>query len=80
MPLRAYGVAGTRPHHTHHEMPVHGHLLANGFHAGRTWLFDLLQPLERRLLTDWADVGGFSHPHTFVRLANGSVLATASLP
>src|SRR5437870_10242996 len=33
------GEAGTRPHHTEHEMPAGGHLLANGFAAGRTWLF-----------------------------------------
>ena len=28
-------------------MPANGHLLANGFHAGRTWLFDLARPLSR---------------------------------
>ena len=38
------GAAGTHPHHTEHEMPANGHLLANGFHAGRTWLFDLSKP------------------------------------
>ena len=37
------GTAGTHPHHTELEMPVKGHLLANGFRAGRTWLFDLLR-------------------------------------
>jgi hypothetical protein len=70
------GAAGTHPHHTEPEMPVNGHLLANGFHAGRTWLFDLSRPLEPRILTSFADIGGYSHPHTFVRLANGHVLAT----
>jgi hypothetical protein len=70
------GTAGSHPHHTEAEMPVNGHLLANGFHAGRTWLFDLSQPREPKLLTSFGDVAGFSHPHTFVRLADGHVLAT----
>jgi hypothetical protein len=70
------GVAGTHPHHTEHEMPSNGHLLANGFHAGRTWLFDLTKPLEPRILAAFGDVAGFSHPHTFIRLPNGHVIAT----
>jgi hypothetical protein len=70
------GVAGAHPHHTEHEMPPNGHLLANGFHAGRTWLFDLSQPLQPRILTSFGDVAGYSHPHTFIRLANGHVLTT----
>jgi hypothetical protein len=70
------GDAGTHPHHTEHEMPTHGHLLANGFHAGRTWLFDLTKPLEPRILASFGDAAGYSHPHTFIRLANGHVLST----
>jgi hypothetical protein len=70
------GMIGTHPHHTEGEMPANGHLLANGFHAGRTWLFDLSQPRQPKILTSFADVAGFSHPHTFIRLANGHVLAT----
>lgn len=72
----ATGVAGTHPHHTEHEMPANGHLLANGFHAGRTWLFDLSNPVAPRIITSFGDVAGFSHPHSFVRLANGHVLTT----
>ena len=70
------GVVGAHPHHTEQEMPANGHLLANGFHAGRTWLFDLTHPLEPRILTHFGDAAGYSHPHTFVRLAGGNVLAT----
>lgn len=69
------GVEGM-PHHTEHELPLSGHLLANDFHAGRTWLFDLHEPLEPRILASFGDVAGFSHPHTFIRLANGRVLST----
>ena len=70
------GTAGTHPHHTEHEMPAGNHLLANGFHAGRTWLFDLTQPLHPRIATTFADVAGFSHPHTYIRTPEGRVLAT----
>ena len=70
------GEAGTHPHHTEAEMPAGGHLLANGFHAGRTWLFDLTAPREPKILTSFGDLAGFSHPHTYIRLANGHVLAT----
>ena len=69
------GVTGA-PHHTEHQLPPNGHLLANDFHAGRTWLFDLHDPLHPRILTSFEDVAGYSHPHTFIRLADGSVLST----
>lgn len=64
------------PHHTEHELPPSGHLLANDFDAGRTWLFDLHDALKPRILTSFGDVAGFSHPHTFIRLGSNRVLAT----
>ena len=70
------GAVGTHPHHTEAEMPANGHLLANGFHAGRTWLFDLAEPTHPKILTEFGNRAGYSHPHTFVRLSNGNVLAT----
>jgi hypothetical protein len=72
----ATGVAGSHPHHTELEMPANGHLLANAFHAGRTWLFDLTTPRQPRILASFDTVAGFSYPHSFIRLANGNVLAT----
>lgn len=72
----ATGTVGAHPHHTEALMPTNGHLLANGFHAGQTWLFDLTTPREPQILTSFGDVAGYSHPHTFVRLADGNVLAT----
>jgi hypothetical protein len=57
-------------------MPTGGHLLANGFSAGRTWLFDLTNPVRPRMVTAFDERAGFSHPHTYVRLSNGNVLAT----
>jgi hypothetical protein len=70
------GVAGTHPHHTEAVLAANSHLLANGFHAGRTWLYDLSEPRRPRILTSFGDLGGFSHPHTYVRLPNEHVLAT----
>ena len=70
------GEVATHPHHTELEMPANGHLLANGFHAGRTWLFELSEPRHPRILTSFGDLAGFSHPHTFIRTANGHILAT----
>jgi len=70
------GMPGTHPHHTELEMPANGHLLANGFQAGRTWLFDLTQPERPKVITSFGDLAGFSHPHTFIRLANGNLLTT----
>ena len=70
------GQAGTFPHHTEQEMPPNGHLLANGFGAGRTWLFDLSEPKAPRILTSFGAKAGFSHPHSFVRLANDDLLVT----
>ena len=54
------GESGTHPHHTEAGMPANGHLLANGFHAGRTWLFDLTVPRQPKILTSFGDV--FSTP------------------
>ena len=64
------------PHHTESELGPNGHLLANDFGAGRTWLFDLHDALHPRVLTSFGDVAGFGYPHTFIRLANGRVLST----
>ena len=72
----ATGVAGTHPHHTEAVLGANNHLLANGFHAGRTWLYDLSAPRTPKILTSFGDLGGFSHPHSYVRLPNGNVLAT----
>lgn len=69
------GPTGT-PHHTELEMPAGGFLLANAFESGRTMLFDLRQPLHPALVTSFGDLEGYMHPHTYVRLANGHILAT----
>ena len=72
LPVGAAGMA----HHTEAELAPDGHLLANDFALGRTWLFDLSNATSPTILTSFTDLGGFSHPHSFIRLANGHVLAT----
>lgn len=62
-------------HHTEHEMSPAGTLFANLFRAGRTYLFDLHQPLSPKVLTHFNNVGPYSHPHTFVRLPEGRILS-----
>ncbi len=69
------GPTGT-PHHTELEMPQDGFLLANAFESGRTMLFDLRQPVHPSLVTSFGDLDGYMHPHTYVRMSNGHILAT----
>jgi hypothetical protein len=70
------GAAGTRPHHTEHEMPASGVLWANGFASGQTFRLDLRDPLSPRLAGSGGDAGPFTHPHSYARLPNGNILAT----
>ena len=64
------------PHHTEHEMPADRQLFANGYDAGQTFIFDLRDPAHPRLAGQFGDLEGYSHPHSFLRLPNGNVLAT----
>jgi hypothetical protein len=64
------------PHHTEHAMPADGRLFANGFGAGQTFIFDARDRAHPRLDGQFGDVNGMMHPHSFVRLPNGNVLAT----
>jgi hypothetical protein len=73
LPL-AGGTAG--PHHTEHELAADRQLFANGFDGGRSFVFDLTDPARPALRAEFGDRAGYSHPHSFVRLPNGNVLAT----
>jgi hypothetical protein len=63
-------------HHTEYTMPASGMLFANDHVAGRTFIFDVRDPLHPRIVTSFTDMAGYMHPHSFVRLPNGNVLAT----
>lgn len=64
------------PHHTEHEMPADGQLFANGFAAGQSFIFNLTDPLHPAIAAQFGDIEHYSHPHSFLRLPNGNVLAT----
>jgi hypothetical protein len=63
-------------HHTEYVMPASGMLFANDHYAGRTFIFDVRDPLHPRTITSFTDMDGYMHPHSYVRLPNGNVLAT----
>ena len=65
-----------RPHHTEYQMSADGMLFANDFDAGRTFVFDLKDPVHPRIAAEFSDRDGYAFPHSFVRLPNGHVLAT----
>src|SRR5580693_10681246 len=63
-------------HHTEYVMPSSGMLFANDHDAGRTFIFDLRDALHPKTVTSFTDMAGYMHPHSFLRLPNGHVLAT----
>ena len=69
-------ISGGMAHHTEHQISPAGTLFANLFEAGRSYVFDLHEPLSPRILTSFDNFGPYSHPHSFVREPNGNVLAT----
>lgn len=64
------------PHHTEPQMPADGFLLANSFHAGRTQLFDLRDPVHPKVAASFGGVKGLTYPHTFLRLPDNHLLVT----
>ena len=63
-------------HHTEYVMPVSGMLFANDHLAGRTFIFDVRNPLAPKIVTSFTDMAGYMHPHSYLRLPNGHVLAS----
>ena len=72
----AVGAVGTMPHHTEYEFPADGILLAIGWAASRTFVFDLRTPTAPKLLNSFSSVGAYSFPHSLARLPNGHLLGT----
>jgi hypothetical protein len=65
-----------RAHHTEYTMPASGMLFANDHDSGRTFILDVRDPLHPTFVTAFTDMAGYMHPHSYVRLPNGDVLAT----
>jgi hypothetical protein len=66
---------GRGAHHVEYEMTT-SQLFANSFDTGRTFVFDLSDPVRPRLSSEFGDAGPFSHPHSFARTPSGTVLGT----
>ena len=62
-------------HHTEYVMPASGMLFANDHCAGRTFIFDVRDALHPKIVTSFSDMDGYMHPHSYLRLPNGRVLA-----
>ncbi|HEV2441306.1 MAG TPA: hypothetical protein VGT07_02195 [Steroidobacteraceae bacterium] len=63
-------------HHTNYAEPPNDVLYANDWIANRTYVFDLRDPRNPRLLRKFGNVGAYGYPHSFVYLSNGNTLAT----
>lgn len=63
-------------HHTSYEEQPDHRLYANDWLGAHTYVFNLKDPAQPRLERDFASVGGFGYPHSFVHLKNGHTLAT----
>lgn len=67
---------GNVPHHTEYELAPGAGLWANGWGTGKTFMFDLADPLAPRVSDEFGARGGYAYPHSYARLPNGNVLAT----
>jgi hypothetical protein len=65
-----------RVHHTEYVMPASGMLFANDHDAGRTFIFDVRDAVHPSIVTSFTDMDGYMHPHSYLRLPNGHVLAS----
>lgn len=72
----ASGIVTQQIHHTEYWMPDSAQLFANDHMSGDTVVWDLKNPLRPRVRARFHDLAGFSHPHSFLRLPNGHVLAS----
>ena len=70
------GSGGNNPHHSEHELAVDRQLFVNGFRSGRSFIFDLREGARPKLVGEFTGQDGYSHPHSFLRLPSGNVLAT----
>jgi len=71
--LPAPGARGA--HHVEYWLST-DELFGSAWDSGRSFVFDLGDGPHPRILSDFGDVGSFSHPHSFARTPGGTVLAT----
>ena len=66
---------GSEAHHVEYEMTT-SQLFANSLDNGRTFVFDLSDPVHPSLVSEFGDAGPYTHPHSFARTPSGTILAT----
>ena len=66
----------TDAHHTPHQLPSNGHIFANSFRDGRTFIYDVSTPHLPRLKNEFERIEDYSYPHSFAELPNGNFLIT----
>jgi|SRR5688572_13534412 len=72
----AAGAVGTTPHHTEYDLSETGFLFANGFNSGKSFIFDVRDPMRPKVVRAFDEIDGYMHPHSFVRLPNRNVLVS----
>lgn len=70
------GYKNINAHHSEHRFHNSKHLFTNGFSGGRTFIFNLEDPYNPQLITNFTNMQKYTYPHSFERLPNGNVLAT----
>src|SRR5688500_12189640 len=68
-------LTGSEAHHIEYELTTN-QLFANSLDNGRTFVFDLSDPVHPHLVSEFGDAGPYTHPHSFARTPTGTVLAT----
>ena len=53
------------------------YLISGDHDVGRTFIFDVRNPLQPKLAASFTDLAGYMHSHSYLRLPNGHVLATS---
>ncbi len=67
--------AGTRPHHIERRVHADGQLVANGWMANTSWIFDVHDPAHPVIRSTFRTAGGvMGWAHDFSRLPNGHLL------
>lgn len=70
------GVTGSMPHHAEMRVTPGRNWFANGYMAGKTFVFDTRTPSQPALVRTIATVPGLRKMHSFERLPDGHVLVT----
>lgn len=69
------GATGTMPHHIERRVDAQGRVIANGWLAGKSWVFDVTTPRAPTIHATLTTAGGIlGYPHDFTRLPNGNIL------